>query len=60
MKQTQLTEGYITIDEAAAYLCTKKSWLYQNHKYLNIPSYSLGRKLLFRVTELDSWLLSQN
>ena len=61
MKTIETTmEGYITLEEAALYLCTKKSWLYQNHKQLSIPSYNLGRKLLFRVSELDSWLSSQN
>ena len=61
MNQTEnRTEGFITIDEAASYLRTKKSWLYQNHKYLKIPHYNLGRKLLFKITELDSWLLGQN
>ena len=52
-------EGYITLSEAAEYLCSKKSWLYQNHKCLKIPSYNVGRKLLFKTSELDIWLSSQ-
>ena len=55
MKQ-QLEDRYIDINEAANFLCTKKSWLYQNHKVAGIPSYNVGRKLVFKLNELDVWV----
>jgi len=55
MKQ-QLEDRYIDINEAANFLCTKKSWLYQNHKAAGIPSYNVGRKLVFKLNELDVWV----
>jgi len=55
----KFNDRYINTDEAASYLAIKKSWLYQNHKVAKIPSYRVGRKLVFRVEELDSWLASR-
>jgi excisionase family DNA binding protein len=47
---------YMSIEEAATYLQTTKSWIYQNHKITNMPVYKLNQKLLFRAEELDSWM----
>ena len=55
MKQ-QIEDRYINIDEAAQFLCIKKSWIYQNHKLAGIPSYYIGRKLVFKFNELDAWV----
>lgn len=53
----QLTqEKYVNIDEAAQFLSVKKSWLYQNHKLAEIPSHNIGRKLVFKYSELDTWV----
>jgi predicted DNA-binding transcriptional regulator AlpA len=52
----QIDDRYINIDEAAQFLCIKKSWLYQNHKLVGIPSYYIGRKLVFKIYELDAWV----
>ena len=49
---------YMSIEEAAIYLRTTKSWIYQNHKIRNMPVYKLNQKLLFRAEELDSWMSS--
>jgi excisionase family DNA binding protein len=46
----------MSIEEAATYLQTTKSWIYQNHKITNMPVYKLNQKLLFRAEELDSWM----
>jgi len=59
MDNTSLSEGYLNVNDVAVYLKTKSSWIYQNHKRLGIPSYSLGRKLLFKRSEIDTWLTSQ-
>lgn len=47
---------YMSIEEAAQYLQTTKSWLYQNHKLRQIPTYKLNQKLLFKADELDQWI----
>jgi excisionase family DNA binding protein len=54
--QQQIEDRYINIDEAAQFLSIKKSWLYQNHKLAGIPSYNIGRKLVFKIYELDAWV----
>lgn len=54
MKQP-IDDRYIDVNEAATYLSTKKSWLYQNHKLIGIPSYNIGRQLRFKLDELDAW-----
>ncbi len=49
-------ERYVGVEEAASFMCKGINWLYQNHKRLNIPSYYVGRKLVFKISELDSWI----
>lgn len=56
MDNTFQNEGYLNVNEIASYLKTRTSWIYQNHKRLGIPSYSLGRRLLFKRSEVDAWL----
>ena len=58
MQQLGIAERFISVDEACEYLNIKKSWLYQNHKSENMPSYKMNRKLVFRTSDLDSWMLS--
>ena len=60
MKTTTTHERFIDINEAAIFLSTKVSWIHQNHKHLQIPSHKLGRKLRFRITELDFWLTNKS
>ena len=59
MTLTTSNERFISIEEAANHLCTKVSWIHQNHKLRQMPSYKLGRKLIFRIDELDHWLKNQ-
>ena len=58
-KQTTNLEKYINLEEAAEYLATSKGWIYSNHKHLKIPVYYLGRKLRFKISELNNWVVSQ-
>ena len=58
MNEHNLNE-YLNVDEAASYLRVKKSWIYQNHKVLNIPVYYFGRQLVFKTQELNEWALSK-
>jgi len=60
MTLTTTHERFLNIEEAATYLSTKVSWIHQNHKHKKMPSYKIGRKLIFKVNELDNWIQSQN
>ena len=60
MTITTRNERFISIEEAANHLCTKVSWIHQNHKLRQMPSYKIGRKLIFKIEELDQWIHSQN
>lgn len=53
---TTTQERFVNIDEAAEFLSTKKGWIYQNHNRHGIPTYTLGRKLLFKLSELSEWM----
>jgi hypothetical protein len=50
---------YLNLENAAKYLCTTESWIYQNHKKLGLPVLRVGRKLIFQQAALDTWLASQ-
>ena len=52
-------DGFMNVDEACDFLRIKKSWLYQNHKLSGMPSHTVGRKLIFRQSELVAWVLEQ-
>lgn len=45
------------LEEAAAFLKIKKSWLYQLTHFRKIPYFKRGRKLYFSKLELSGWLL---
>ncbi len=49
-------ERYVGVEEAARFMCKGINWLYQNHKRLDVPSYYVGRKLVFKLSELDAWI----
>jgi len=55
-KTTTANERYIDLEEAALFLSTKTGWIYSNHKILGIPVHYLGRKLRFKISELDNWM----
>ena len=59
MTITTTHERFLSIEEAATYLSTKVSWIHQNHKHKQMPSYKIGRKLIFKVEELDCWIENQ-
>jgi excisionase family DNA binding protein len=52
-------EGWITLEEAAIYLSTSRSFLYQKGKCLGIPRVKLGSKYRYRKSDLDTWLKAQ-
>jgi excisionase family DNA binding protein len=54
-----MADQFLNIDEACEFLRIKKSWLYQNHKLAGIPSHTIGRKLIFRRSELLEWVVTK-
>jgi excisionase family DNA binding protein len=53
-----MSEPYINIDQAAAYLNVKVRWLYERSTKGKMPVHRLGRHLRYRVSELDAWVES--
>jgi excisionase family DNA binding protein len=55
----ELSEIFLDADEACEFLRIKKSWLYQNHEGEGVPSHKIGRKLIFKKSELVDWVSSR-
>ena len=56
IKMLGKSETFMNVDEVCEFLRIKKSWLYQNHKLSGMPSHNVGRKLLFKQSELVAWV----
>jgi excisionase family DNA binding protein len=56
---SETPDTFLNVEEACEFLRIKKSWLYQNHKLSGMPSHNVGRKLLFKQSELVAWVLEQ-
>lgn len=56
---SETLDTFLNVEEACEFLRIKKSWLYQNHKLSGMPSHNVGRKLLFKQSELVAWVLEQ-
>lgn len=54
---SETVDTFLNVEEACEFLRIKKSWLYQNHKLAGMPSHNVGRKLLFKQSELVAWVL---
>ena len=54
---TVIRERWITLEEAAEHLSVSKSYLYQTD--LGIPRARIGNQLRYRISDLDTWLLSK-
>jgi excisionase family DNA binding protein len=54
---TVIRERWITLEEAAEHLSLSKSYLYQN--VLGIPRARIGNQYRYRISDLDTWLLSK-
>jgi len=48
--------NWLTLEEAAKYLKTGKSTLYDLARKGNIPAHKMGREWQFDAAELDEWL----
>lgn len=60
MKDTikPLSTGYISIDDAAKYLDIKTITLRNWIKNGKVPAHKIGKLWKFKLSELDSWVLS--
>jgi len=52
-------EGYINMDQAVEYLKLQKSTLYNKVHKKDIPFHKSGKRVLFKKSELASWLIDQ-
>jgi excisionase family DNA binding protein len=59
LEMLETFDSFLNVEEACDLLRIKKSWLYQNHKISGMPSHNVGRKLLFKRSELVAWVLEQ-
>ena len=53
-----VVDAFLTVDEACEFLRIRKSWLYQNHEHSKMPSHRIGRKLVFKRSELVEWVMA--
>jgi excisionase family DNA binding protein len=49
-------EPFVDILAAATYLNVKISWVYEQVRLDRMPSYKVGRRRRFRLSELEAWV----
>ena len=54
-----MSDALMTVNDLANYLSKPKSWVYDNHKPLGIPSCRIGQAIRFRRAAVDAWLDEQ-
>ncbi|MFF3372002.1 helix-turn-helix domain-containing protein [Streptomyces sp. NPDC002680] len=50
---------YLEVDEAAAYLCVSRRWMYRESGRHGVPRYYFGGRLRFKISDLDRWARQQ-
>lgn len=50
-------EAFLTLEQAATFLRMSKSALYAHTSQRKVPHIKRGRKLFFRLPELEAWIL---
>ena len=58
-KNNMIDDCYLDIEQTAQLLGVDPSWLYNNHRKLDIPSHKLGGHIRFSKTEVLSWAKKQ-
>ena len=48
--------GFLTIDQAAKFLCLSKSKIYKMTAERSIPHFKLAKRIYFRPKDLDEWV----
>ena len=59
MSITSKNAELITAEDVAELLSVKKSWVYDNHVNLGIPSIKLGHLVRFRRVDVLDWVASR-
>lgn len=59
MRGVVMTKRLVTIDQLAAYLNVKKSWIYDRTYRDQIPVFRLGKLLRFDLDAIEAWLSDQ-
>jgi excisionase family DNA binding protein len=49
-------EPFVDIQAAATYLNVKISWVYEQVRLDRMPSYKVGHRRRFRLSELEAWV----
>ena len=55
-KQSAIDRTYVDLETACNYLCIAKATMYQKTHLKTIPFYKIGRKILFKVSELETYV----
>ena len=58
MNQKKIECPFIDLDTACNYLSIAKATMYQKTHLKTIPFYKINRKILFKVSELDTYIES--
>ena len=51
---------YVDADDVAEYLGVTASWIYDLAKAGKIPHYRIGRRIKFRLEEIDRWMAGRH
>jgi excisionase family DNA binding protein len=54
-----MESGYLSIKEASKYLGMKESTLYSMVEEKEIPHFRIGRRIRFKVADLDAWMVER-
>ena len=49
---------FLTLNQVSDYLGISRNTLYQLTSKSQIPHYKVGKKLMFKVSEIDDWVLN--
>jgi excisionase family DNA binding protein len=57
---TTKEKPFLTLNQLSEYLVISRNTLYQLTSKSLIPHYKVGKKLMFKVSEIDEWVLNEN
>ncbi len=47
---------WMSLEECAKYICISKNSLYAKTARNEIPSYRIGKRIIFKTEEIDAWI----
>lgn len=57
-REAKIERPYIDLEEACSYLSISKATMYQKTMRKTIPHFKCGRKILFKVNDLNNYIES--